>query len=212
MGLLRLIVAPIRGIANSRLFQLLVILTIILLLDHYSYNSAVLSTLAGGLKILVTSTVQLCSQFFRVGILTDPVLQVGLMIVYVYIVCLIVVYLAWIIIRAVLDLVGSANFLWLRSTIARERGIAAYRAWLPLEKIRPSTISQERWEEIYAWPPDDSPPFPPLSVRILSATASYLIVAVVVAVLLQLFSPFPVLTWLARLTGIGSASIHPNSP
>ena len=40
MGLLRLVVAPIRRVANSRLFQLVVIVTIILLLDHYSYDYA----------------------------------------------------------------------------------------------------------------------------------------------------------------------------
>src|ERR1700733_12421069 len=92
MGLLRLVVAPIRRVANSRLFQLVVIVTIILLLDHYSYDYAGLRSLADGLKILVTTTVQLCSQYFRIGMLTDPVLQVGLMIVYVYIVCLLIVY------------------------------------------------------------------------------------------------------------------------
>ena len=50
MGTLRLVVAPIRRVANSRLFQLVVIVTIILLLDHYSYDYALVSSLAGGLK------------------------------------------------------------------------------------------------------------------------------------------------------------------
>jgi hypothetical protein len=206
MGLLELVVAPIRRVANSRLFQLVVIVTIILLLDHYSYDYSGLRSLADGLKLLVTATVQLCSQYFRIGILTDPVLQVGLMIVYVYIVCLLIVYLLWITIRVALDLIGSTNFLWLRSTIARERGFAAYRAWLPLEKIRPPTIPQEKWEEMFAWPADNRPPYPPLPRRILSGAASYLIVIAVAAVLLQIFTPFPVLTWLGRLAGIGRAS------
>jgi hypothetical protein len=61
MGLLRLVVAPIRRVANSRVFQLVVIVTIILLLDHYSYDYALLSSLAGGFRILVTATVQLSS-------------------------------------------------------------------------------------------------------------------------------------------------------
>ena len=204
MGLLRLITSPIRRLANSRLFQLAVVVTIILLLDHYSYDSAVLRSLADGLKSLITATVQLCSQYFRVGVLTDPVLQVGLMIVYVYIGCLLIFYLLRITIRAVVDLVGSSNFLWLRSTIARERGIAAYRAWLPLEKIRPSSIPQEKWEEMFAWPPDNEPPYPPLPRRILHAAMTYLIVIVAVAILLQLFTPFPVLTWLGRLIGMRS--------
>ena len=204
MGTLRLVVAPIRRVADSRLFQLVVIVTIILLLDHYSYDYALLSSLAGGLKILVTVTVQLCSQFFRVGILTDPVLQVGLMIIYVYFVCLLIFYFLRVTIRAAVDLIGSSNFLWLRSTIARERGIAAYRAWRPLEKIRPPTIPQEKWEEMYAWPADNTPPYPPLPRRILGAAMSYLIVIVAAAVLLQIFTPFPILTWLGKLARNGS--------
>jgi hypothetical protein len=206
MGLLRLIAAPLRHIANSRLFQLVVIVAIILLLDHYSYDYAVLRSLADGLKRLVTATVQLCSQYFRVGILTDPVLQVALLIVYVYIVCLLVFYLMQITIRTLVDLVGASNFLWLRSTIARERGIAAYRAWLPLENIRPPTIPREKWEEMFAWPANNEPPYPPLPRRILSVATSYFIVIVVVVVLLQIFTPFPILNWLGRLTGIGNAS------
>jgi hypothetical protein len=187
MGFFRLLSAPIRHIANSRLFQLAIIVAIILVLDHYSYDYAVL-----------------CSRYFGVGILTDPVLQVGLMIIFVYIVCLMIFYLLQITIRAVIDLVGSSNFLWLRSTIARERGISAYRAWLPLEKIRPAAIAQEDWEEMYAWPADNKPPYATLPRRILSAATSYLIVIVAVAVLLQIFTPFPVLTWLGSLIRIGS--------
>jgi hypothetical protein len=204
MGLLRLVVAPIRRVANSRLFQLAVIVAIILLLDHYSYDYAGLRSLAEGLKSLVSTTVQLCSQYFRIGILTDPVLQVGLMIIYVYIVCLLIFYFLRITIGATVDLIGLSNFLWLRSTIARERGIAAYRAWRPLEKIRPPAIPQEKWEEMYAWPADNMPPYPPLPRRILGAAMSYLIVIVAVAVLLQIFTPFPVLTWLGKLARNGS--------
>ena len=66
-----------------------------------------------------------------------PVLQVALMIVYVYIVCLLIFYVLRMTLRGALDLVGPTNFLWLRNTIARERGIVAYRAWLPLERIGP---------------------------------------------------------------------------
>ena len=59
------------------------------------------------------------------------------MIVYVYIVCLLIFYVLRMTLRGALDLVGPTNFLWLRNTIARERGIVAYRAWLPLERIGP---------------------------------------------------------------------------
>jgi len=132
MDAIRLIVAPVRHVANSRVFQVALVIAIILSLDHYSYDYAVLRPIADGLKDLVTATVQLCSQYFRVGVLTDPVLQVGLMIAYVYLVCLVAFFLLRLATAFIIDLIGSSNFLWLRSAIARERGIAAYRAWLPL--------------------------------------------------------------------------------
>jgi hypothetical protein len=199
MDAVRLIAAPVRRIANSRVFQLAVVIAIILLLDHYSFDYAVLRPIADGLKDLVTETIQLCSRYFRVGILTDPVLQVGLMIAYVYAICLFAFFLLRSAIAFIIDLIGSSNFLWLRSAIARERGIAAYLAWLPLERIRPRDISQDRWEETYAWPADDKPPYPPLHRRITRALLTYVVVFGVVAILIQLLTPFPVLTWSRRL-------------
>lgn len=195
MGPIRLLAAPIRRVADSRLFQLFIVVLIILLLDHYAYDYPVLQPLADGLKSLVTTTVQLCSEFFRVGILTDPVLQVGLMIAYVYVVCLVIFSLLRVVVRWLVDIAGLSNFLWLRSTIAHERGIAAYRAWLPLERIRPAAVSQEQWEATYAWPPDNSPPYPPLPRRIAHAIVSYLIVIIGAAALIQYLTPFPVVSW-----------------
>jgi hypothetical protein len=179
MGAIRLLAAPIGRIANSRLFQLAVVVLIILLLDHYAYDYPVLQPIADGLKALVNATVQLCSEYFRVGILTDPVLQVGVMIAYVYMVCLLIFSLLRVVVRWLVDLAGWSNFLWLRSSIARERGIAAYRAWLPLERIRPAD--------------------PPLAQRILRGAVTYIAVFGGAAVLLQYFTPFPVLTWLRGL-------------
>ena len=98
-------------------------------------------------------------------------------------------------VRRLIDFMGWSNFLWLRSTIARERGIAAYRAWLPLERIRPADCPQEVWEEQFAWPKDDKPPYPPLHWRILREVTAYVILIVLIAVLIQLFTPFPVLRW-----------------
>jgi hypothetical protein len=199
MGPVRLLAAPLRRIANSRLFQFAFVVAVILALDHYSYEYTVLRPIADGLKNAVTVTVQLCSDYFRVGILTDPVLQVALMIAYVYVICLLIFYLLRIAIRALVDLVGWSNFLWLRSTIARERGIVAYRAWLPLERIRPADCPQEQWEQQFAWPADNQPPYPPLPQRLLRGAISYVAVLACAAVLLQLFTPFPVLTWLGAL-------------
>ena len=187
---------------RSRLFQLVAVLAIVLLLDHYSFDYTLLRQISVGLKTLVDATVQFCSEVFRVGILTDPVLQVGLIIAYVYLVCLIVVFLLCIVIRRVIDFIGWSNFLWLRNAIAQERGIAAYRAWEPLERIRPVHIPQEKWEETFAWPPDDRPPYPPLAKQVLRGLPIYLVIAAVAAILLQIFTPLPVLTWLGRLMGM----------
>src|SRR5262249_60399599 len=86
----------------------------------------------------------------------------------------------------------------LRNTIAGERGIAAYRAWLPLESIRPAHFAQEKWEERFAWPPDGSPPYPPLMHRVARAVVTYLALVLIIAALLEAFTPFPVLTWLGK--------------
>ena len=199
MGAIRLLAAPIGRIANSRLFQLAFVVLIILLLDHYAYDYPVLQPIADGLKALVNATVQLCSEYFRIGILTDPVLQVGVMIAYVYMVCLLIFSLLRLIVRWLIDLAGWSNFLWLRNSIARERGIAAYRAWLPLERIRPADCPQALWEEEFAWPANNEPPYPPLAQRILRGAVTYIAVFGGAAVLLQYFTPFPVLTWLRSL-------------
>ena len=99
------------------------------------------------------------------------------------------------------------NFLWLRNAIARERGVAAYRAWLPLESIRPTQISQRDWEAEFAWPPDNRPPYPPLRQRVLRAALLQTTGIAIVLVVLQVFTPFPVISWLvsivARLVGHG---------
>src|ERR1700733_2719307 len=95
---------------------------------------------------------------------------------------------------------GVVQCLWLRNAIARERGIAAYRAWLPLERIRPASIPQSQWEETFAWPPDNRPPYPSLPYRALRGVASYLLLFAIVAALLQFFTPFPVVSWLTEVT------------
>jgi hypothetical protein len=201
MGLIRLVATPVRVVMRSRLFQFAAVLAIVLLLDYYSFDYAALRQISSGLKAIVDATVQFFSEHFRVGILTDPVLQVGLIIAYVYVVCLIVALIVRALFRRLVDLIGRSNFLWLRRAIAQQRGIIAYRAWEPLERIRPAHIPQGQWEEAFAWPANNKPPYPPLAQRIAWAFAIYAVMLVVAAVLLQVFSPFPVLTWLGRLLG-----------
>ncbi len=200
MGLIRLLAAPIRRIVRFPLFQLAVVVLIILLLQNADDNSLA-GQIFNDLDRLVNATLTLFSGVFRVKSFTRSGLTVVLTIAYVYLVFLLTLVVLRIAVRAIIDLVGRSNFLWLRNSIARERGIAAYRAWVPLEKIRPRNIPQETWEEAFAWPANNEPPYRPLAQRIIWTVAIYVAVLVVAAILLQQFTPFPVLTWLGRLTG-----------
>jgi hypothetical protein len=199
MGVIKLLAAPVRGIVRFPLFQLAVVVAIILLLQAADDKSA-FGQIFSGLDKLVDSTVRLCSAIFDVKSFTKSWLTSGFMIAYVYLACLLLLFLVRVAIRAMVDFIGWSNLFGLRNTIARERGIAAYRAWVPFERIRPANIPQEKWEEAFAWPADDNPPYPPLAQRLLREAMSYVIVVLVAAVLLQIFTPFPVLTWLSRLT------------
>jgi hypothetical protein len=199
MGLIRLIVAPIQRLARSRLVQLAVVVAIILLLENFSGNRLVLSQLADALDKAVDGTVQLVSDhLLRLRTFSKSLLTDSVMIVYVYVVCLLIFTILRYAVRLLVDVTGWTNFLWLRNAIARERGIAAYRAWLPLERIRPHDCPQDVWEKQFAWPEGDKPPYPPLHRRILREVLAYVILIALVAALLQLFTPFPVLTWIGE--------------
>lgn len=201
MGPIRLLAAPIRSIVRFPLFQLAVVVTIILFLQAANDNST-LGQIFHALDELVDATVKLFSELFQVKSFTRSGLTAGLMIAYVYLACLVLLFLMRVAIRVIVDLVGWSNAFGLRNAIARERGIAAYRAWVPFERIRPTNISQEKWEEEFAWPANDKPPYPPLARRLLRGLMSYLIVILASAVLLQIFTPFPVLTWLGKVIKI----------
>jgi hypothetical protein len=198
MGVIKLLAAPVRGIVRFPLFQLAVVVAIILLLQAAD-DTSVFGQIFSGLDKLVDATVRLCSAIFDVKSFTKSWLTSGFMIAYVYLACLLLLFLVRVAIRAMVDFIGWSNLFGLRNAIARERGIAAYRAWVPFERIRPANIPQEKWEEAFAWPADDNPPYPPLAQRLLRGAMSYVIVVLVAAVLLQLFTPFPVLTWLSKL-------------
>jgi hypothetical protein len=200
MGLIRLIAAPIRSIIRFPLFQLAVVVAIVLFLQAADDHS-VFGRLFDSLDALVSATIALFSELFTVKSFTRSGLTAGLMIGYVYLVCLFILFVLGLLIRGFVDLIGWSNAFGLRNAIARERGIAAYRAWAPFERIRPKNIPQEQWEERFAWPADNRPPYPPIWVRLLRGALSYLIVIVGAAVLLQLFTPFPVLAWVGKLIG-----------
>jgi hypothetical protein len=198
MGMIKLLVAPIRGIVRFPLFQLAAVVTIILLLQAADDKSAS-GQIFNGLDNLVDSTVRLFSAAFNVKSFTKSWLTSGFMIAYVYLTCLLMLFLVRVTIRAMVDFIGWSNVFGLRNAIARERGIAAYRAWVPFERIRPANIPQDKWEEAFAWPANNNPPYPPLAQRMLRGVMSYVTVILIAAVLLQVFTPFPVLTWLGKL-------------
>jgi len=181
------------------LFQLAVVVAVILVLQAAD-DSSPFGKIFNGLDKLVDATVRLFSEFFKVKSFTKSGLTAGLMIAYVYLAYLSILFLVRVTIRAIVDFMGWSNAFGLRNAIARERGIAAYRAWVPFERIRPAHIPQEKWEEAFAWPANNKPPYPPLARRMLRGVMSYLIVFLAAAVLLQVLTPFPVLTWLGKLT------------
>src|SRR5215468_340084 len=199
MGHIKLLIAPIKSIVSFPLFQLAVVVAVILFLQAGNDNSA-RGHMFNGLDKLVESTVGLFSALFNLKSFTKSWLTTGFWIAYVYLACLLILALLRVVIGKVVDFVGWSNLFGLRKVIARERGIAAYRAWLPFERIRPVSIPQEKWEETFAWPANNQPPYPPLAQRILRGMVSYVTVVLVAAVLLQAFTPFPVLTWLGELT------------
>ncbi len=199
MGIIKLLAAPITSIVRFPLFQLAVVVALILLLQAADDKST-LGQIFNGLDKLVESSVGLLTALFDLKSFTKSWLTTGFWIAYVYLACLLILSLMRVMIRVVVDFVGRNNAFGLRSTIARERGIVAYRAWVPFERIRPDNISQEKWEETFAWPANNKPPYPPLAQQVLRGVISYVVVIFVAAVLLQVFTPFPVLTWLAALT------------
>ena len=201
MGVIKLLAAPIRSIVRFPLFQLAVVVAVILSLQAADDKSA-FGQIFNGLDKLVDYTVRSLSTVFNVKSFTKSWLTSGFWIAYVYFACLLILSLLRFTIRAAVDLVGRSNLFWLRNAIARERGIAAYHAWVPFERIRPANIPQEKWEEAFAWPANNKPPYPPLAQRMLRGVISYVAVVLVAAVLLQVLTPFPVLTWLVELTKI----------
>jgi hypothetical protein len=198
MGMIKLLTAPMRSIVKFPLFQLAVVVAVILWLQAADDNST-LGQLFNGLDKLVGFTVNSLSAVFTVKSFTKAWLTSSFMIAYVYLACLLILSLVRVMIRVVVDIVGWSNAFWLRNAIARERGIAAYRAWVPFERIRPTNIPQDQWEETYAWPANNKPPYLPLAQRIMRSVIGYVLVILGAAVMFQAFTPLPVLRWLGEL-------------
>jgi hypothetical protein len=198
MFLIKLLLAPIRRVANFPLFQLAVTVAVILWLQAAD-SSSVFGGIFNALDWLVDFTVRQCAAIFAVKSFTKSWLITGFMIAYVYLAGLVILFIAKVVVRAAVELVARMNAFGLTNAIARERGIAAYRAWLPLERIRPAHIAQEKWEGMYAWPANNKPPYPPLIHRVVRVVVAYLAVLLIFATLLQAFTPFPALSWLGNM-------------
>jgi hypothetical protein len=198
MGAIKFLAAPIRTIVRFPLFQFVVVVAVILFLQAADDNS-VLGQIYYSLDKLVDYTMRSLSAVFNVKSFTKSWLTTGFWIAYVYLVCWLILLLMRLAIIAVMDLIARSNAFWLRNAIARERGIVAYSAWVPFERIRPANIPQGEWEERFAWPANNKPPYLPLVQRIVRGVIGYVIVIVGTAAALQIFTPFPVLTWLGEI-------------
>ena len=196
--MLKTLSAPFRMALRFPLVQFALVIVLIVLLQAAD-DKSISGTIFNGLDRLVEDTIELVATVFTVKSFTRSWLTFGLMIAYAYLACWLILSLCAVGARRLVDLAGRHNFFWSRNAIARQRGIEAYRAWLPLETIRPAHVSQREWEEEFAWPPDNRPPYPPLGQRLLRATLSYAAAVAIVLIVLQTFTPFPVISWLASV-------------
>jgi hypothetical protein len=196
MTFIKLLTAPIRRLLNWSVVQFCIVVVVILFLEYQDTNT-IGGEIYGWLDSLVTASVGLLSRAHELRSFSRAFLTVGLTIAYGFLVLWVFLELARRIVRNVVDFAGRHNLFWLRDSIARDRGIAAYRAWEPLEHIRPPEIPQLVWEERYAWPANDEPPYPSLWRRIAFELASLILVVLLVLVLLQQFTPIPALSWIA---------------
>jgi hypothetical protein len=125
--MIKLIAAPIRGLVRFPLVQFAIVIAVILWLQAAD-DKSIFGEIFNGLDKLVESTVEMVSTIFTVKSFTRSWLTSGFMIAYVYLAGSLILWLARLLIVAVIDFAGRHNLFFLRNTIARERGIGAYRA------------------------------------------------------------------------------------
>jgi hypothetical protein len=198
VALIKLLAGPLRRVAGFPLVQLVATIAAVLWLQAAESRS-IPGEIFTALDRLVDATVRLLAATFELRSFTRSWLTTGFMIGYVYIAGTLIVLALRMAINAAVELAARRNAFGLTNAIARERGIAAYRAWLPLERIRPAQVAQEKWEERFAWPADGTPPYPPWWQRTARALVLYAAMVLVLAALLQAFTPLPALSWLGRL-------------
>src|SRR5271169_5708094 len=170
--MIKLISAPIRGLIRFPLVQFAIVVGLILWLQAAD-DKSILGQIFSGLDRLVETTVETIAAIWTIKSFTRSWLTFGFMIAYVYLAGLVILGLVRLLLVAAVDFAGRHNLLYLRNAIARERGIGAYRAWVPFERIRPPEIPQRNWEEAFAWPANNKPPYPPLRHRLLRGILLY---------------------------------------
>src|SRR5580692_8290988 len=134
MAPIKLLLARLRRVVHFPLFQLALAVAAILWLQAASEVS-ILGQIYNAIDRLVDFTVQRCAAIFEIKSFTKAWLATGFWIAYVYLAGLLILYLVKAVIATVVEFMARHNVFYLRNTIARERGIEAYRAWLPLERI-----------------------------------------------------------------------------
>jgi hypothetical protein len=197
MAFIKLLFAPVRRVLGFPLVQLVIAIIVILLLQAADSKSLP-GEIFTALDVAVDHSVRLLAGLFEVRSFTRAWMTTGFMIAYVYLAGLLILFLIKAAIASLVEFMARRNAFGLTNAIARERGIAAYRAWLPLERIRPPHVPQDIWEERFAWPADNRPPYPPLWRRVMRALLIYALVLAAIAALLQAFTPLPMLTWIGN--------------
>ena len=152
MGMINQLMAPIRSIVRFPLFQFAVVVFLILWLQAGD-EASMRGYIFNGIDRLVETTVSMAAAIFTVKSFTRTWLTSGFWIAYVYIACLLILSLARFAIGLAADFAARRNIFWLRNSIARERGIVAYRAWVPFERIRPAEIPQPYGKRPMRGPP-----------------------------------------------------------
>src|SRR5262249_38744229 len=120
MGLIKLLAAPVRSIVRFPLFQLAVVVAVILFLQAGDDNSA-RGQIFDGLDRLVESTVGLFSAVLNLKSFTKSWLNTGFWIAYVYLGCLLILFLFRVVISKMVDFAGWRNLFGLRNAIARRQ-------------------------------------------------------------------------------------------
>src|SRR5262249_58924486 len=108
MGHIKLLTAPIKSVVSFALVQAAVVVAVILLLPAGDDNSA-RGQMFNGLDKLVEYTVGLVSATFNVKSFTRSWLTTGFWIAYVYLACLLILYLLRLAFIKIIDFVGRTN-------------------------------------------------------------------------------------------------------